>query len=176
MNAQTILELFSCDTSIECVGFECGIGVCGGTCPNTCKENEKCETNTCTCPPPFIKDLDKCVDCQSFPFCVACTNSKCTRCETNYHLVEGKCLVNTFENPSKYPENIAIQFEDNVEQPLHTSEPSIQNLNKVFQEFADSSVIEDLKGAYHYDESVENGSTILCTCFVLNISMLFLVF
>ena len=38
-----------CDTTTECNGIECGTGVCGGDCPNTCAVNEICSENTCEC-------------------------------------------------------------------------------------------------------------------------------
>ena len=37
-----------CDTTTECDGLECGTGVCGGDCTNTCDSGlQGCNGNTC---------------------------------------------------------------------------------------------------------------------------------
>lgn len=203
-NAQTFLELLVCDSTTECVGYECGTGVCGGdcvsicganeicsgnfcgcdisnecnglecgigcnggNCPNTCKENEICNINenTCACNPPFIKFNDKCLNCQVFGKCVDCTESECIRCETNdYHIKSGMCERETLENIAG-----SISSEDNLQTFSDTTDPSPSSVSS-------SGNNADLKRTYHYDVSIENGSSILCTCFLLSVSILFLIF
>ena len=99
--------LLSCNPTTECEGYECGIGFCGGDCPNNCDATEVCDGNTCTCPPGFSRFGGTCLDCPAiFGNCVGCTSSACTRCESNYHLESGRCVADTvfgsYENLSQY--------------------------------------------------------------------------
>ena len=41
--------LLSCDPTTECDEYECGTGVCGGDCMNTCAPNEVYSGNSCVC-------------------------------------------------------------------------------------------------------------------------------
>ena len=74
-----------CDTTIECDGFECGTGICGGDCPNTCDATEVCEGNTCVC--------DVAIECDGFECGTGVCGGDCTNSCASFEICDVNACI-----------------------------------------------------------------------------------
>ena len=85
--------LLTCEVENECGVIECGTGVCGNACPNTCASNEICFENTCVC------DVEN--ECNGLECGIGVCGNTCS-CDTENECVGRKCGIGIC-GTSKFP-------------------------------------------------------------------------
>ena len=81
---ENIVVYLLCDAENECNGLECGTGVCGDYCPNTCGATEVCVENTC---------CDTTIECDGFECGTGICGGDCTNTCDATEVCEGNTCV-----------------------------------------------------------------------------------